>query len=108
MSKENVSGLLPAGRSILVRPYEPELASSIIAMPDSVRDNQRSLEQRAVVVDIGPAAWIDEPAPRCKIGDKVLVGRYSGHMAVGTADGVQYRFVNDKDIFAIIEVEINV
>lgn len=99
--------MLPAGRAVLVRPYEPEVASSIIALPDSVQDNQRTLEQRAVVVAIGPSCWHDEPAPRCKVGDKVLVGKYSGHMARGTADGEQYRFVNDKDIFALIEVENN-
>jgi co-chaperonin GroES (HSP10) len=108
MSKVNTSGLKPAGRAILVRPYEPELASSIIALPDSVQDNQRALEQRAVVIEVGPAAWMDEPVHRAKPGDKVLVGKYNGHMAVGTADGEQYRFVNDKDIFALIEVENNV
>lgn len=107
MSKVNTSGLRPTGRAVLVRPYEPELASSIIALPDSVQDNQRALEQRAVVVEVGPACWLEEPVPRAKPGDKVLVGKYSGHMAVGTSDGEQYRFVNDKDIFAIIEVEDN-
>lgn len=107
MNKENTSGILPAGRAVLVKPYEPERLSSLIAMPDSVTDNQRTIEQRAIVVEIGPAAWHDEPVPRCKIGDKVLVSKYSGHMAKGTADGQQYRLVNDKDIFAIIEVENN-
>ena len=107
MSEANTSGLLATGRAVLVRPYEPEVASSLIALPDSVQTNQRSLEQRAVVIQIGPSCWYDEPFPRCKVGDKVLVAKYSGHMATGTADGQQYRFVNDKDIFAIIEVENN-
>lgn len=104
---KNTSGLLPVGRAILVKPYEPEKVSSIIEIPDMVNDRLRTIEQRAVVIAIGPAAWLDEPVPRAKTGDKVLLSQFSGHMAKGTADGEQYRFVNDKDIFAQIEVENN-
>ena len=104
---KNTSGLLPKGRAILVRPYEPERMSSIIAMPDTIQDRLRTIEQRAEVIAVGPAAWIDEPSPRAQPGDKVLLSAFSGHMATGTADGQQYRFVNDKDIFAQIEVETN-
>lgn len=105
MSYENTSGLLPKGRAVLVKPYEPEKASSIIEVPDFVQDRLRTIEQRAVVVAVGPAAWQDESAPRAQPGDKVLLSAFSGHMAVGTKDKQQYRFVNDKDIFAQIEVE---
>lgn len=104
----NQSGLLPKGRAILVLPYEPERASSIIAMPDAVTDRLRTIEQRATVIAIGPSAWHDEPEPRAQVGDKVLVSGFAGFMATGTADGIKYRFVNDKDIFAQIEVENNV
>lgn len=104
---KNTSGLLPVGRAVLVKPYEPERASSIIEIPESVNDRLRTIEQRAIVIAVGPAAWLDEPTHRAKPGDRVLVGAYNGHMAVGTADGQQYRFVNDKDIFAQIEVETN-
>lgn len=102
----NESGLRPAGRAVLVKPYEPEKFSSIIALPDSVMANNAMIEQRAVVVDVGESCWHDEPNPRAKIGDKVLVSKFAGHMAIGTADGKQYRFVNDRDIFAIIEKEV--
>lgn len=105
MSYENTSGLLPKGRAVLVKPYEPEKASSIIEVPDFVQDRLRTIEQRAVVVAVGPAAWQDESTPRAHPGDKVLLSAFSGHMAVGTKDKQQYRFVNDKDIFAQIEVE---
>lgn len=103
----NQSGLLPKGRAVLVLPYEPERASSIIAMPDSVTDRLRIIEQRATVIAIGPYAWKDEPEPRAQVGDRVLVSGFAGFIATGTADGVKYRFVNDKDIFAQIEVENN-
>ena len=105
----NESGLHPVGRSILLKPYEPERKKSLIAMPDSVTLSQQVIEQRAIVVEAGPAAWNEEIAagfgPRASVGDKVLVSGFAGYMAKGTADGEQYRFVNDKDIFAKIEVE---
>lgn len=101
----NTSGILPVGRAILVEPYEPERVSSIIEMPDLVKDRLRTVEQRAIVIAVGSAAWLDEPSHRASPGDKVLISAYSGHMCVGTSDKKQYRLVNDKDIFAKIEVE---
>ncbi len=101
----NQSGLKPCGRAILIAPYTPERKEGLIIIPDDVQGRDQMIEQRAVIVDIGPHAWHDEPSPRAKIGDKVLVSAYAGYMAKGTADGLQYRFVNDRDIFALIEVE---
>lgn len=101
----NESGLKPLGRAVLVSPYEPERASSLIVMPDSVEANQLMLEQRVVVVEVGPNCWHNEPQPRAKVGDKVLISRFSGYMAKGTKDGKPYRFVNDNDIFAAIDQE---
>ena len=101
----NKSGLKPLGRAVLVKPYIPERTASIIELPDFVEAQTTSLEQRAIVVEVGPTAWYDEPNPRAKVGDRVLVSRFAGHMAKGTSDGEQYRFVNDRDIFAAIEVE---
>lgn len=100
----NESGLKPLGRAVLVKPYEPEVLSSIIHIPDSAQAGMHIVEQRAVVVEVGLAAWPDEPS-RAKPGDKVLIAKFAGHMATGTKDGQQYRFVNDRDIFAAIEVE---
>lgn len=101
----NQSGLKPCGRAVLIAPYTPERQEGMIILPDEVQSRDQMIEQRAVVVEIGPTAWHDEPVPRCKVGDKVLVSGYAGYMAKGTADGLPYRFVNDRDIFAIIESE---
>lgn len=103
----NKSGLRPLGRAVLVKPYMPERRQSVIELPDFVEAQSSSLEQRALVVEVGVSAWCDEPIPRAKAGDKVLVSKFAGHMAKGTADGEQYRFVNDRDIFAAIEEEVN-
>lgn len=101
----NKSGLKPLGRAVLIKPYEPERLSSVLIIPKSAEEGMHMLEHRAVVIEVGDNCWPDEPA-RAKPGDKVLVARFAGFMAVGTADGEQYRFVNDKDIFAAIEVEV--
>ncbi len=101
----NQSGLMPCGRAVLIQPYTPERKEGVIILPDDIKGRDQMIEQRAVVIEIGPNAWCDEPNPRCLVGDKVLVSAYAGYMAKGTKDGEQYRFVNDRDIFAVIEVE---
>lgn len=78
------------------------------------------LEQRAIVVAVGPAAWKDEGywktllfglirrwvcPPRARVGEKVLVTKFAGYMTKGTLDGELYRLVNDRDIFCAITGE---
>jgi co-chaperonin GroES (HSP10) len=101
----NKSGLVPCGHAVLVQPYEPEKPGSFIVMPDSIKERNLMVEMRAVVIEAGPEAWIEEKVPRAMPGDKVLIAKYAGHLATGTADGKQYRLVNDRDIFCQIEVE---
>lgn len=103
---ENNSGLKPVGRAVLVQPYEPEKKKSIIELPKSVEDRMATLEDRAIVIEAGPSAWMDEKVPRAQPGDKVILASYSGRMIVGTKDSIQYRIVNDKDIFAVIVEEV--
>lgn len=101
----NESGLKPLGRAVLLAPYLPERKESLIVLPDEVAGRQQMIDQRAIVIEVGACCWEDESQPRAKPGDKVLVARFAGYMAEGTKDGKQYRFVNDRDIFAAIEVE---
>jgi co-chaperonin GroES (HSP10) len=101
----NESGLLPLGRAVLVEPYSPEIKEGLIVLPDEVLGRDQMIEQRATVIAVGISAWCDETEPRAKPGDRVLVSRFAGFMAKGTKDGKQYRFINDRDIFAAIEVE---
>jgi len=101
---ENTSGLAPLGRAVLVVHYEPEKKDSLIEIPDFVQDRTLMVEQRAMVVEIGPACWPDEPA-RAKPGDKVLIAKMSGYMATSPVDGKRYRLVNDRDIFCAITKE---
>lgn len=101
----NASGVEPRGRAVLIQTYEPELDALVkIELPDTVRFNQQMVNQRAVVVAIGPTAWFDEPGPRAWPGEHVLVTKFAGFMVSSdvSADGKVYRLVNDRDIFAAI------
>lgn len=100
----NTSGLAPLGRAVLIQHYEPEKKESLIHIPDAVKDRTDMVEQRAIVIECGPGCWPDEPA-RAKPGDRVMIAKMSGYMAIGPADGKRYRFVNDRDIFAAITKE---
>jgi co-chaperonin GroES (HSP10) len=109
---ENTSGLKPLGRAVLVEHYEPERVGSLIVMPESVHVRTLMVEQRAVVIEVGPEAWKEERGwsglikrPRARPGDLVLISAMAGYMAQGTADGRQYRLVNDRDVFAKITKE---
>lgn len=100
----NTSGLRALGRAVLIEDYQPEVEGSVIEIPDLVKTKMQMVEQRAKVVDIGPEAWADERSPRAKVGDHVFVTKYSGFLTVSPIDGRSYRFINDRDIFAGIEV----
>ena len=96
----NPSGLKPLGRAVLVKPYLiEERTSGGILLPDQVRKRDQTAEQRAVVVEVGPNCWRDEPQPRARVGDKILFSKWAGYHAVGTLDDEDYRVVNDSDIF---------
>jgi len=101
----NPSGIKPLGVAVLVKPYEPEVQKSIIALPDTVAERTRMVETRATVIAVGPWAWHEEPAPRAAAGDRVMFSKFAGAMIVGTKDGEQYRIINDRDIVAAISEE---
>lgn len=100
----NTSGLRPLGRAVLIEVYEPEKKQSTIVIPDHVQDRLDSVETRAIVIAVGPACWPDEP-PRAAPGDKVYIAKFAGTRTKGTKDGKQYRFINDRDIYAAIAEE---
>jgi co-chaperonin GroES (HSP10) len=104
-TQTNNSGLAPVGRAVLLKPYEPEFAASTVVIPDAVKARTRMLETRAIVVAIGPEAWLNEKEPRAAVGNKVLVSGFSGAIMNGPLDGEVYRMVNGDDIYALITAE---
>lgn len=101
----NESGLRPLGVAVLLKMYEPEQKKGVIVIPEEAKQKLDYVNQRAIVVEVGPEAWIEEKEPRAKPGDKVMVAKYSGVMVKGTKDGESYRLVNDRDIFCQITEE---
>ena len=93
----NTAGIEPRGHAVLVKPYE--MKTDLVQLPSNVRDRADMIEQRAVVVAVGPMAWLDETEPRAKPGDHVLISKYAGHIAQGL-DEQSYRLINANDIFA--------
>ncbi len=59
--------------------------------------------QVAEIVAVGPGGMIDgnEVVMTVKIGDKVIVSKYSGTEV--KCDGVEYNIVRQSDILAIVE-----
>jgi len=102
----NHSGLHPQGVAVLMIPYEPEVKvwSDTLIIPDSVKQALGVLENRQVVVEVGPSAWSDEPVPRAKPGDVVMITKHAGFVATG-ADGKFYRICNAREIFCAIDVK---
>jgi co-chaperonin GroES (HSP10) len=103
----NKSGLHPQGHAVLTEPYEPEvkLWSDTLIIPDEVRQSLSVLENLVRVVEIGQAAWIDEPAPRAKVGDVVFITKHAGFVATG-ADGKLYRMINAREVFCQIDEKL--
>lgn len=104
MKIENTSGLFPLGAAVLLLPYEPDLHSkrTMIVVPESYRQRLRVVENRGIVIAIGPEAWRGEMQPRAKVGDKILFSKHAGAASPGI-DGKLYRVVNADDIFLGIE-----
>lgn len=70
---------------------------------DKQLEREQAAMTEAYVIDIGPSAFkaFDDGAPWCKIGDCVLISRYSGTFIDGIEDGHVYRMINDQDIQAV-------
>jgi co-chaperonin GroES (HSP10) len=104
MTIKNETGLHPQGHAVLVKAFEAEKMSSILVIPDTVKQSLEILENRVIVLEVGGSAWKDEPCPRAKVGDAVFVTKHAGFIAIG-ADGEMYRLVNDRDIFCVIDLK---
>lgn len=95
----NTSGFRAIGHRVLLKPEEVEkkTASGIVLVDKTVNAE----EQKAVVctvLEIGHDCWSDKSTDYCQVGDRVLVGLYTGKFHESPIDGQKYRFVMDTDI----------
>jgi len=100
----NKSGLHPVGFCLLIAPEEIETKTEagIILHTETQKDKEQMGQIYGRVVEVGPMAFCDESVPRCKVGDLVVYRRYAGENFRGI-DGVIYRVITDKDVWATKE-----
>ena len=104
----NTSGLEPLGHAVLVQPIRTELYSKTIVIPETVAERSIMVETVVRIIAVGPQAWSKYSSPWAKVGDKVMISKWTGHLCVGPKDGKQYRMVNQEDIFCKIEENLDV
>lgn len=95
----NKTGLRAVGHRILLEPepVETTTASGLI-LTKKIVDQDKSKGVWLTVLEIGYDAWSDKSTDYCNVGDKVLVGEYTGKFHTSPIDGKEYRFVMDLDI----------
>ena len=85
-------------RVVIKRMEEEKMSAGGIVIPDSATEKPIKGE----VVAVGEGKALDNGslrAPKVKVGDKVLFGKYSGTEV--KLDGTDYLVVKEDDIFAI-------
>ncbi len=86
-------------RVVIKRVEEEKLSAGGIVIPDSATEKPI----KGNVIAIGDGKALDNGtvrAPKVKVGDQVLFGKYSGTEV--KLDGTDYLVVKEDDIFAIL------
>ena len=97
-------GIQPKGHRVLVLPddIETKTASGIVVSTGVQVMREELAQVDGIVVAMGNTCYSDQPEPWCKIGDRVVFGKYSGIIRKGK-DGKTYRIINDLDVVATVE-----
>lgn len=101
---DNKSGFRAVGHRILLSPdvIEEKTASGIV-LPAKAVSKEKDLAVMATVIEIGHDCWTDKSTDYCQVGDRVLIGQYTGKFHESPVDGKTYRFVQDLDVISPIE-----
>lgn len=104
----NDSGINPVGWRVLIKPQEVKEVSQggIILTTEKSKEREQMANTTGIVVSMGDQCYADEPAPWCKVGDKVIFAKYAGLLYLGK-DGQGYRMVNDKDITGTLDADVD-
>ena len=105
----------PVGHRLLVRceaiEKEKEKKTEGGVIFEFKTDDQLAREALSVmearVMDVGEGAFkgLGSGTPWCKVGDLVLINRYSGINRDDIEEDVVYRIINDEDVIALFEGE---
>ena len=102
----NRSGFRATGHRILLKPdpIEKTTEGGIILTAKTL-DQEKAVNEWATVLEIGHECWCDKSTDYCEVGDRVLVGKYTGKFQISPVDGQEYRFLQDLDIITpLVEV----
>ena len=92
--------LRPLFDKVVLKKVEAEETTKTgIILPGSAQEKPQMSE----VVAVGPGGMVDgkEVVMSLKVGDKVIVGKYSGTEV--KLDGVEYTVVSQSDVLAVVE-----
>ena len=84
---------------VLKKAEAQETTKAGILLPGSAKEQPQMSE----VVAVGPGGLVDgkEVVMTLSVGDKVIVGKYTGTEV--KLDGVEYTIVSQSDILAVVE-----
>ena len=104
----NESGINHCGWRVLIKQQEVKEVSKggIILTTEVTKEREQMGNTTGVVVSMGDQCFADEPAPWCKVGDKIIFAKYAGLLYLGK-DGNQYRMINDKDITGTLDADVD-
>ena len=109
----NDSGINPAGHRVLIlveneTEDEKALRKAGLIMAETTKQRHHLAQMAGIVVAVGKTAWVDfKSEPWATVGDRVMFSKYSGVILRGK-DNNQYRMVNDEDIVAILDPEVEI
>ena len=92
--------LRPLFDKVVLKKVEAEETTKTgIILPGSAKEKPQMSE----VVAVGPGGMVDgkEVVMTLSVGDKVIVGKYSGTEV--KLDGVEYTIVSQSDVLAVVE-----
>lgn len=100
----NTSGILPVGHRVLILPEQikEKTENGIILHTSSQKAREEMAQINGIVIALGTTAYADQSKSWCAVGDRVIIGKYSGLIYDGN-DDKSYRIINDLDVVAILE-----
>jgi co-chaperonin GroES (HSP10) len=100
----NLSGFRATGyRVLLLEDQVEKTTESGIVLPSKAVEKEEMAQVEATVIEIGPDAWADKSTDYCAVGDRVIIGQYTGKFHTSPVDGKTYRFLADLDIITPVE-----
>lgn len=104
--ESNKSGFRACGHRVLLSPdvVEKKSAGGIVLVEKTVTAEE-NMAVICTVIEIGHDCWTDKTTDYCQVGDRVLVGMYTGKFHISPIDGKKYRFVMDTDVISPLPKE---